>query len=285
MPLPDAIDSPGRIRPCAVAGRFYPSDPDVLTRDIERYLAAANPGSTETGELRAIIAPHAGYVYSAPVAAWAYRYVMLAGQRFRRVVLIGPAHYVAFSGLGCSSASAFATPMGNVRVDAEAVQQLLRHDFVGIQDEAHAPEHGLEVHLPLLIHALSGSPDSHGTADNTFPIVPLLFSDVSYRSAAAALEAFMDEPDTLIVVSSDLSHYHNYDAAKRIDRTTADAIVSGRIDAVTPDRACGHTAIRAVLACAGKREMKVTELDLRNSGDTAGPRDRVVGYGAFVIHR
>ena len=284
MPRTDAIDSPMHTRPSAVAGRFYPSDPIELTRDIKRYLAEAELRSsdqaTNPAPLRAIIAPHAGYIYSAPIAASAYRYVAKLRGQIKRVVLIGPAHYVAFSGLGCSSASAFETPLGNIPVDTDAVQQLVREEYIHLQDDAHAPEHGLEVHLPFLVHTLAGDADGAGMP---FSIVPIIFGDVSYPLAADVLDRFLDDPHTLIVVSSDLSHYHDDAHAKRIDRETADAIVAGRIDAITSDRACGHTAIRALLACAVKRGLTITEVDTRNSSDTAGPRDQVVGYGAFVI--
>ncbi len=284
MPLPDAIDSPMHTRPCAVAGRFYPSDPQALSRDIERYLAdaglRANENNDEQHPLRAIIAPHAGYIYSAPIAASAYRQVAMMRESIRRVVLIGPAHYVPLSGLGCSSASAFQTPFGDVPVDTDAVKQLLSSEHIHLHDEAHAPEHGLEVHLPLLIHTLMKHPGREGA---TFSIVPILFGDVSYQVAADVLDAFLDDPHTLVVVSSDLSHYQSYEQAQEIDRATADAIVAGRLDAVTPDRACGHTAVRALMSCATRRSMRITEVDLRSSGDTAGPRDRVVGYGAFVV--
>ncbi len=279
MPSRDAIDRPKQIRPCAVAGRFYPSDPAVLQQDVDHYVQPDRPGPDFDRPIKAIIAPHAGYIYSAPIAGSAYRCVVDLRGKIRRVVLIGPAHYVAFSGLAVSSADIFETPLGNIAVDTECVHKLVDSQIVNIHDEAHAPEHGLEVHLPFLIHCLA---DRNSGVD--FSLVPLLFGDVSYEHTSDVLDPFLDEPQTLIVVSSDLSHYHDYESARRLDRETADAILAGRGDVITSSRACGHNAIRGLLSCVNSRGLRVTELDLRNSGDTAGPRDRVVGYGAFAIH-
>jgi len=284
MPLRDTTHRPTRTRPCAVAGRFYPSAPNQLSDDIQRYLEDApvcreqDPIPPEN--IRAIIVPHAGYPFSAPVAASAYRSLQSRCGRIHQIVLIGPAHYARFSGLGVSSADAFDSPLGAVPIDTAAVQALTDGGKVGIQDEAHAPEHGLEVHLPLLIHTLTELPDS----GPGFTILPLLFSEVSYEQTAEVLDPFLDDPSTLIVVSSDLSHYQDYNTATQVDRMTAEAIVSGRTAFITPDRACGHTAVRALMACADRRGLKTRLLDLRNSGDTAGPRDQVVGYGSFLTH-
>lgn len=282
MPLRDTMNKPMHLRPCAVAGRFYPSDPAKLRRDLDQYLGAveAEPADPDGPPIRAIIAPHAGYIYSAPVAASVYRKLAHLKGHTQRILLIGPAHYIPFTGLACSSAEAFATPLGNLPVDTQAVAQLTESGHAQIHDDAHAPEHGLEVHLPLLIHTLGPGSDDISPG---FTLLPILFSDVGYEQTADALEPFFDDPATLIVVSSDLSHYHDYDTATRLDQQTADAIVDKRIDAITGDRACGHTAIRAVLRCAQSRGLDVTGLDLRNSGDTAGPRDKVVGYGAFML--
>lgn len=289
MPLRDTIDRPMYTRPCAVAGRFYPAGSAELRRDLDRYLGdialeAPQIKAVDARPIRAIIAPHAGYLYSAPIAASAYRMLSTLKGRVRRVVLIGPSHYVPFSGLACSSAEAFETPFGNVPVDTDTVRQLTESKQVCTHDGAHAPEHGLEVHLPFLLHTLGSATDE--VADivgGNFSIVPILFGEVGHEHAADVLDQLLDDPATLVVVSSDLSHYHDYDTAVTLDRQTADAIVARRGDAVAPQSACGHTAVRAVLRCAKNLGLDVTELDLRNSGDTAGPRDRVVGYGAFTL--
>lgn len=280
MSLRDAIDRPVHLRPPAVAGRFYPADPMSLRRDLDNYLGNSTPPAPDTPPIRAIIAPHAGYIYSAPVAASAYRYVAELKEKIRRVVLIGPAHYIAFSGLAGSSASGFQTPLCAVPVDVDSTRLLAHDGRVVIHDGAHAPEHGLEVHLPFLIHTLCDQPE-HDCVN--FSILPLLFGDVGYEQVAEVLDPFFDDPAALIVVSSDLSHYHDYATAGTTDGQTAEAIIQRRGDAVTPDRACGYTAIRALLKCVEARGLDVSLVDLRNSGDTAGPRDRVVGYGAFII--
>ncbi|MEZ6191581.1 MAG: AmmeMemoRadiSam system protein B [Phycisphaerales bacterium] len=280
MSLRKTIDKPIHLRPPAVAGRFYPANPGKLRRDLDRYLQAAATPEPDAPPVRAIVAPHAGYIYSAPVAASAYRYVVALKGQIRRVVLIGPAHYLAFSGLAASSASAFQMPLGAIPVDVESTRRLSDTKRVVIHDGAHAPEHGLEVHLPFLTHTLCDQPQTEYLG---FSILPLLFGDVGYEHVAEVLGPFFDDLSTLIVVSSDLSHYHDYETAGAMDRQTAEAIIQNRGEAVTPDRACGYTAIRALLKCVESRGPDVSLLDLRNSGDTAGPRDRVVGYGAFII--
>ena len=278
----NAIDRPVHLRPPAVAGRFYPATPDKLRRDLDRYLGNAIPPTTDPDAppIRAIIAPHAGYIYSAPVAASAYRHVAALKGRIRRVVLIGPAHYIAFSGLAGSSASAFQMPLCSVPVDVESTRRLADARRIVIHDGAHAPEHGLEVHLPFLVHTLCDQPEPDCVG---FSIVPLLFGDVGYEQVAGVLDPFFDDASTLIVVSSDLSHYHDHGTASATDAQTAEAVIQRRGEAVTPDRACGYTAIRALLKCVEGRGLDVSLIDLRNSGDTAGPRDRVVGYGAFIV--
>ncbi len=280
-----AIDSPAHIRPPAVAGTFYPANPGALRQEIVTYMDGVDPAlqnlAGEDGPpIRAIIAPHAGYMYSAPVAASAYTFVRPLHGKIDRVVMIGPSHRVAFVGLVGSSAQAFDTPLGAVPVDVEATRGLKDIPGVHIHDAAHAPEHGLEVHLPLLIHTI-GEANQLGYVG--FSIVPLLFGEIDDAVVAQALDPFIADEKTLILISSDLSHYHDYQAATAVDRETADAIVNRQADDITPDRACGHTAIRALLRCAQSHGLEVTEVDLRNSGDTAGPRDSVVGYGAFIV--
>jgi AmmeMemoRadiSam system protein B len=280
-----AIDSPVHIRPPAVAGTFYPADAQALGRDVRAYMEGVDPSLRQAAkqhnqQIKAIIAPHAGYRYSAPIAASTYTFVEPLRSHINRVVLIGPSHRVLFSGLACSSAAAFDTPLGAVPVDVDTTQKLTQIAGVHIHDVAHAPEHGLEVHLPLLIHTLART-DEPGCAG--FSIVPLVFGDVDDDVVTEVLDPFLDDENTLIVISSDLSHFNNYDTASELDRETADAIVNHQVDFITPDRACGHTCLRAMLRCASARGLRVTEVDLRNSGDTSGTRDSVVGYGAFTI--
>lgn len=264
------------VRPPAVAGAFYPDDALALRQMIEQFaakvtLAAAPPTPC------AVIAPHAGYVYSGPVAAYAYAPLRAARGQFERVILIGPSHRLAFSGLAVSSADAFDCPLGQIPLDHHAIVQLLELPCVRLFDQAHAQEHGLEVHLPFLIDCLD-------LRQHPFSLVPIVVGDASAREVAAVLAPWLCQPRTLIVVSSDLSHYLDYDAARRLDRQTAAAIEALAPRNIGPDQACGRLAIQGLLHLAGETGLKARTLDLRNSGDTAGPRDRVVGYGAFILH-
>ena len=265
---------------------FYPSDPYELRAEIRQFLDAV-PAPLQRGAEakvvapKALIAPHAGYRYSGPVAASAYAALAKAGGRVERVVLFGPAHHVAIRGLATSSADAFETPMGDVPVDRAALSTLVDLPVVQIHDEAHAPEHGLEVHLPFLC-AVLGAAEPPGT-ENPFAFVPLLFGQVDDMQAAEVLDRLWGGAETLIVISSDLSHYLDYETATRLDRETAGAIVDGRAKALGPRRACGHVAIQALMRIARQRGLSAECVDLRNSGDTAGPRNEVVGYGAFIF--
>ncbi len=261
-----------RVRPPAVAGAFYPDDPSVLRGAVDALLdrAAVRP----LGHVRAVIAPHAGYRYSGPVAASVYRVLQSQRDRFRRILLIGPAHRVAFSGLATASAPAFRTPLGDTPVDRSAVDRLEQRRDTHPHDAAHAPEHALETHLPFIARAFGP-----GIGPS---IVPLLFCDTDRCAVVDAYEALLDE-QTLLLVSSDLSHFLDYDAATRTDRETADAVERLEPHRLTPHHACGHTAVQALLTVAADRGWTAHTLDLHNSGDTAGPRDRVVGYGAFAF--
>jgi MEMO1 family protein len=258
------------IRPPAVAGRFYPADPAELRNLISALLAQVPPA---TGPVpKALIAPHAGYIYSGPIAASAYAQLVPARDLIRRVVLFGPSHYVALDGLATTSAEAFATPLGIVPVDVEALHQLQSLPQVKVLDEAHAHEHSLEVHLPFLQTVL-----------NRFTLVPLAVGDATPDDIGEVLDALWGGPETRFVISSDLSHYYDSQAAQRLDRSTAKAIEALQPEGIGEDQACGRIPIRGLLQAARRRGLRARTVDLRNSGDTAGPRDQVVGYGAFVF--
>jgi MEMO1 family protein len=257
-----------KIRPAAVAGSFYAGYPDRLQAAIADLLAAV-PASVGASP-KALIAPHAGYIYSGGVAAAAFA-TLRGSAAITRVVLIGPAHYVAVRGIAVPTADAFETPLGRVPVDRDALSAIADLPFVVEADAAHAPEHALEVELPFL-QMLLGS----------FALVPLLVGDADPRQVAQLLGRLWGGPDTLIVVSSDLSHYHDYDTARRLDAATAAAIERGEWRSVGPDRACGFLAVAGLLVEADRRGLAARRLALCNSGDTAGPRDRVVGYGAWI---
>jgi AmmeMemoRadiSam system protein B len=258
------------VRPAAVAGRFYPDDAATLRTTVDDELAKAPPWTGPVPE--ALIVPHAGYVYSGPIAATGYATLAAARDTIRRVVLLGPAHYVGFEGVGVSSADAFATPLGNVPIDRELRARVLELPGVRVQDVAHGPEHSLEVHLPFLQRALAD-----------FSLLPLVVGRARADVVATVLDAVWGGPDTLVIVSTDLSHYLDHDAAARRDRATVANVMNGALDNIAPEDACGAYPLRGLLTAARTRGLEVELLDLRNSGDTAGPRDRVVGYAAFAL--
>ncbi len=221
---------------------------------------------------KAIIAPHAGYIYSGSVAGSAYMHVApLAGQ-VTRVVMFSPAHTMALQGLATTSASAFQTPLGDVVIDHKAIQQMLTFPQVQILDAAHGREHGLEVHLPFLQETLG-----------KFKLVPFVVGHASPEDVAEVMEALWGGSETLIVISSDLSHFLNYAEAQALDGATCRAIEELQPKAIEQNGACGRRSIQGLLLLAKQRHMTVVTLDLRNSGDTAGSKNRVVGYGAWAI--
>lgn len=256
------------IRPPAVAGQFYPGDAKRLQQSVNRFLEEVPEISGPIP--KAVIAPHAGYVYSGPIAGTAYAHLAQSDGEVRRVVLLGPAHWLPVRGLGASSAKAFATPLGSVPVDAGAIGEISSLPQVEIRDDAHVREHCLEVQLPFM-----------QTIFGQFQIVPLVLGDVSPEEVAEIMERLWGGPETVIVISSDLSHYHDYQTAVQLDKATSQAIEDLR--PLTEGQACGRMAINGLLHLARERGLSARTVDLRNSGDTAGPRDRVVGYGAFTF--
>lgn len=259
------------IRPPAVAGLFYPADADELRTQIDALLRQTSASAIPTP--KAVIVPHAGYVYSGAVAASAYAALRFLRDQVTRVVLLGPAHRVAFHGLAASTADAFHTPLGDVPVDHATLRRLRGLPQVRMFDQAHALEHSLEVQLPFLQMTLK-----------SFTLVPLVVGDATYAETAEVLERLWGGPETLIVISSDLSHYHDYTTARRMDEATSRAIAELRPERIDYEDACGRTPVGGLLTLARARGLRVDVVDLRNSGDTAGPRDQVVGYGAYVIH-
>jgi AmmeMemoRadiSam system protein B len=255
-------------RPAAVAGSFYPGNTGALQVGIASMLAGHEAAATHP---KALIVPHAGYVYSGPVAASAYAALQKSAMAVRRVVLFGPAHRVWVPGLAASSAEWFETPLGKVRVDRAAVDAVAHLPQVDINDEAHAEEHSLEVQIPFLQTVLAD-----------FAIAPFVVGGATPAQVAEVMELLWGGPETLIVVSSDLSHYLPYAEARRIDRATADNILARRALS-RHEQACGATPINGLLEVARHRHLEPALLDLRNSGDTAGDRSRVVGYAAFAF--
>jgi AmmeMemoRadiSam system protein B len=267
--MPSRGRSKGQVRQPAVAGMFYPGVPAALRRTTGAFLANASQAPVTSP--RAIIAPHAGYIYSGPVAAESFAAVRALATAVRRVLVIGPAHYVSFRGIAAPSATAFSTPLGEMPVEEEAVEVVAGLPQIQIDDTPHAPEHALEVELPFL-----------QTLFGPLPIIPLVVGRASGEDVAEVLAQQWDE-GTLLVVSSDLSHYHDCATAKRIDAETAAAIERLDEGSVGADGACGYLPIRGLLIEAKRRGLLARRLDLRNSGDTAGDRRSVVGYGAWVF--
>lgn len=263
----------GLTRQPAVAGSFYPGVRDQLEREVTGYLAeAAERFPPPLSPPKAIVAPHAGYVYSGSVAASAYVGLRDVRDRIRRVVLLGPSHRVAFRGLATTSAVAFETPLGPVPIDRDACEEALGFPQVQVMDEAHALEHSLEVHLPFLQVLLED-----------FELVPFSVGDAVAEDVAAVLEALWGGDETLIVVSSDLSHYYDYATARRLDSATTRAIEALDPDGLDSESACGRVPVRGLLVTAKRLGLEVETVDVRNSGDTAGSRDQVVGYGSWVF--
>jgi len=256
----------------AVAGLFYEGQPQALDHELREFLAEVEPSALPVP--KALIVPHAGYVYSGQSAAHAYVLLAPARQRIRRVVLLGPAHHVALRGLALPDATRFVTPLGSVSVDSDAVAAALTLPQVSENRLAHAQEHALEVQLPFLQTVL-----------DDFTLVPFAVGAATPEEVAQVLDMLWGGPETLILISSDLSHFHRYATARELDRATSEDILAlnPRLD---HEQACGATPINGLLLCAQRRGLKPRLLDLRNSGDSSaggGNRSRVVGYGAFAF--
>jgi AmmeMemoRadiSam system protein B len=269
---PGRDGAPVPVRPAAVAGSFYPGSRDALAVAIRQAFDDAVVPAADASVPKALIVPHAGYVYSGAIAASAYARILPARTTIRRVVLLGPSHRVYVRGLALPSVDAFRTPLGTVPIDAGARDVALGVPGVRIDDRAHADEHSLEVQLPFLQSVL-----------DDFTLLPFSVGDATIDEVTGVLDACWGGPETLVVISTDLSHYHRYDEARRLDARTAAAIVARRPDAVDDHDACGASPLRGLLRRASERGLSVEQLDLRNSGDTAGDRHRVVGYGAFAV--
>jgi AmmeMemoRadiSam system protein B/AmmeMemoRadiSam system protein A len=258
------------VRSPALAGYFYPADPIHLRDEIGRLLSAA----LKVGPApKALVVPHAGYVYSGPIAAQGYARLAPAAGSIRRVVLLGPAHRVAVRGLALPEVNSFATPLGEVALDHQAIESLAGLPQIVVSDAAHALEHSLEVHLPFLQTVLGSD----------FSLVPLVVGRATPEEVAAVLERLWGGPETLIVISSDLSHFLPYDQARETDAESVECML--QLAAVLDhEQACGATPVNGLLAFARRRGLRAELLDLRNSGDTAGDKSRVVGYASLAFH-
>lgn len=256
----------------AVAGTFYPGSESSIHEMLDEYLDEARERSTADVRPKALIVPHAGWIYSGPVAASAYVLLEPLRGTIERIVLLGPSHFIPFEGLALTKNDEFATPLGEIPIDIGATSTLGDLDFVQAWDRPHSREHSLEVQLPFVQKILG-----------EFELVPIAVGEASAAQVGEAIERLWGDEGTLILISSDLSHYEEYDRARQIDEQTAGAIDSLSRTDIGPYEACGCRPINGMIHAARAREMTCKRLDLRNSGDTAGPKDRVVGYGAWAL--
>ena len=241
-----------QIRQPAASGSFYPDNPEVLRAMLEGYLqqVVITPADKVP---KAIITPHAGYIYSGEIAASAYARLRPKRGTLKRVVLLGPSHRVGFSGLALSHAEVFRTPLGDIPLDTEAIASLINYPFVDYMDQAHLFEHSLEVQLPFLQITL-----------DSFRLVPIVVGDCPAEKIEQILELFYDKDDTLIVISSDLSHFHDYATAQQLDKETSEKIEQLDYQHLGYDSACGLAPVSGLLALAQKKSLKIETIDLRN---------------------
>ena len=257
------------IRPAAVSGQFYPANPAELEQMVKSLLNGVHDIPPPA---KAMIAPHAGLVYSGPIAATVYASLFANKERISRVILLGPSHRVYLRGLALSSADYYETPLGKIEIDQDAYDSVRNLPQVSVSDVAHAQEHSLEVHLPFLQYIL-----------DRFKLVPIVVGESSPEEVAEVLEALWGDENTQIIISSDLSHFHDYETAKQIDASTSRAIENLQLESIGSQQACGCMPMCGLLQLARKKRLSIKTLDLRNSGDTAGTKDRVVGYGAYSV--
>jgi AmmeMemoRadiSam system protein B len=260
------------IRPAAVAGLFYPGEAAPLRRMIDQLLEA-NPAVAPAP--RALIVPHAGFVYSGGVAARGYnvlRHALREGHQWRRVMLLGPNHRVPLRGIAAPDAELFTTPGGSMAIDSVGLAELQRRFGVQVRPDVHAMEHCLEVQLPFLL-----------TLAPSLRLLPLVVGQEQPERVAALIEWAWAQGDILVIVSSDLSHYHPYAEAKQIDGRT-DQLIRGCSATLRPEQACGAHALNGLLLAAEHQGLSVERLEMKNSGDTAGGRDQVVGYASYAVH-
>jgi MEMO1 family protein len=261
------------VRPTAVAGRFYPGDPDALTALVDTLLADVPPPRRRLPPV-AVVAPHAGFRFSGPVAAAAYAHLSSWRGNVRRVVVLGPAHFSPLHGMAIPSVGAFATPLGPVPVDSDARTVAAGLSAVVVDDEPHASEHAIETQLPFLIRTLGPG----------VPVLPVVVGDTPPWAVATLLSALLGAAGTIAVVSTDLSHYLNRAQARDRNTDTAAVVLARNGDALQPADACGFHSLRGLLRHAVDRDLAVEQLELATSADTGGDPRRVVGYGAFLLH-
>ena len=274
-------------RPAAVAGLFYPGDANELQQQVLSLLTQAETGSVvdtqlDRQNLRALIVPHAGYIYSGLSAAFAYNTLVeqktdqtpiAKNQQISRVILLGPGHHVAVNGMAVPSVSSFSTPLGDVVLDRDEINELLKNNLVLSSDLAHKEEHSLEVQLPFLQSTIQ-----------QFKLIPIVVGQCSVELISKLLLRYINNPHDLIVISTDLSHFLEYFEAQQHDQSTGDKIMHFKYDQFEANDACGRIPMAGMLKLAKQSDLFIKQLDMRNSGDTAGDKDRVVGYGAWGLY-
>jgi hypothetical protein len=266
------MSSTAIVRPAAVAGAFYPGSAPQLSLEIGELLDGVDNFEPKLGFPKALIVPHAGYMYSGPVAARAYDELAAARGIVKRVVLIGPSHFVGGRGLALPECEAFETPLGRIPLDAAGIAALADLKQVVRSAAAHSQEHSLEVQLPFLQKMLGN-----------FSLVPIAAGAALTEEVAEVLERLWGGPETLIVISTDMSHYHGYEEARRIDGATLERIAAFAAD-LNYEEACGATGLNGLLAVARNKGLSIKLLAACNSGDTAGSKARVVGYSSFALY-
>ncbi len=259
------------IRTPAVAGLFYPEHPDELQTMMRKFLNETKVSREPVP--KAIIAPHAGYIYSGPIAASVYARLAPAHLMITKVVLLGPSHRIPLKGVAVTQMTNFATPLGLIPIDTQAINEITSLPQVSVREEAHVSEHSLEVQLPFLQEVL-----------DDFTLIPLVVGEATPEEIDEVLDKLWGGEETVIVISSDLSHYHDYKTAQKMDDSISQAIENLRLDEIHHEQACGRIPISGLLHIARRKKMHAKTIDLRNSGDTAGPKDQVVGYGAYVFN-
>jgi MEMO1 family protein len=251
-----------------VAGQFYTSNPNQLKKEIESYLDLANNYSHLTQPL-ALIAPHAGHLYSGAIAATAYKSLLPFKSNIKKVAVLSPSHFFSFQGIALLDKDFYLTPLGKIKIDQKMNSKLLTLDSVGFLEDVFEKEHALEVHLPFIQSVLED-----------FELIPIIINAIEPEVIANIIRFLMDE-GVFIIVSSDMSHFHNYQLAQELDQQTSSHILKMEYQQIKPEDACGYYPLKGLLYLAKQKNLQITELDLRNSGDTAGDKSRVVGYGAF----
>jgi len=263
-------------RPPAVAGLFYPENILELKQQVQSLLDQASntaENSSKNNPATALIVPHAGYIYSGLTAAFAYREIIPFANKIKRIILLGPSHRVAFNGMAVPDAEAFTTPLGNISLDRDEIQYLINEHGLLLSNQAHEQEHSLEVQLPFL-----------QTIINDFKLVPIVVGQSNIESIANVIQQYINQPDNLIIISTDLSHFHEYSTAQLHDQKTTEKIMHFKYNELDYEDACGRLPLAGMLQLAKQEHLSIQQLDVRNSGDTAGDKQRVVGYGAWSIY-